>query len=108
MGDLGPWGKAQPRNKRIPYAWMLVAGLGGAAAGNYLWSNSSNLVTAVSAFSSSAGCSIKGNISAKGERIYHVPGQKFYADTKIAEAKGERWFCSEADARAAGWRKARR
>ncbi|TIT01688.1 MAG: hypothetical protein E5W72_00205 [Mesorhizobium sp.] len=55
-----------------------------------------------------SGCNIKGNISAEGERIYHVPGQKFYADTKIAEAKGEKWFCSEAEARTAGWRKAKR
>ncbi|MGX9575768.1 thermonuclease family protein [Mesorhizobium sp. f-mel] len=54
------------------------------------------------------GCNIKGNIAADGERIYHMPGQKFYADTKIAEAKGERRFCSEAEARAAGWRKAKR
>jgi hypothetical protein len=43
-----------------------------------------------------------------GERIYHVPGQKFYERTVITEAKGERWFCSEAEARAAGWRKSRR
>jgi len=54
------------------------------------------------------GCNIKGNISAEGERIYHVPGQKFYADTKIAVAKGERWFCSEAEAAAAGWRRSKR
>lgn len=55
-----------------------------------------------------SGCNIKGNISAKGERIYHVPGQKYYSQTKISEGKGERWFCSEAEARQAGWRKARR
>lgn len=54
------------------------------------------------------GCKIKGNISlSKGERIYHVPGQKYYAETRISPTKGERWFCSEAEARAAGWRKAR-
>lgn len=56
----------------------------------------------------SAGCNIKGNISGKGERIYHVPGQKYYDRTKISESKGERWFCSEDEARAAGWRKAQR
>lgn len=56
----------------------------------------------------SPSCDIKGNISSKGERIYHVPGQKFYQQTKISEGKGERWFCSEAEARQAGWRKARR
>lgn len=49
-------------------------------------------------------CRIKGNINARGDRIYHVPGQRFYADTTITPAKGERYFCSEADARAAGWR----
>lgn len=55
-----------------------------------------------------SGCIIKGNISADGERIYHLPGQKFYSVTKITEAKGERWFCSEAEAVAAGWRRSRR
>lgn len=54
-------------------------------------------------------CDIKGNISIKsGERIFHVPGQRDYAETRISPGKGERWFCSEADARAAGWRKAGR
>lgn len=53
------------------------------------------------------GCSIKGNISGGG-RIYHMPGQENYARTRINAAKGERWFCSEADAREAGWRPARR
>ena len=55
----------------------------------------------------SQNCRIKGNISAKGERIYHVPGQDHYDETVISTWKGERWFCSEAEARAAGWRKAR-
>ena len=57
----------------------------------------------------SAGCNIKGNISIDtGERIYHVPGQKFYDETIIRPEFGEQWFCSEAEARAAGWRKSRR
>ncbi|RWP68213.1 MAG: thermonuclease family protein [Mesorhizobium sp.] len=55
-----------------------------------------------------SGCNIKGNISADGEHIYHVPGQKFYDVTRISESKGERWFCSEADARSAGWRRSKR
>ena len=50
-------------------------------------------------------CRIKGNISRKGERIYHLPGGKWYDRTRIDPAKGERWFCSEAEARAVGWRK---
>lgn len=40
-------------------------------------------------------CSIKGNISKAGERIYHVPGGSFYDRTKIDEGAGERWFCTE-------------
>ena len=53
-------------------------------------------------------CDIKGNISIEsGEKIYHVPGQKYYAKTKISPEYGERWFCTEEEARQAGWRKAR-
>lgn len=51
------------------------------------------------------GCAIKGNIGSKGDRIYHVPGGRFYDRTQIDEAKGERWFCNEAEAIAAGWRR---
>ncbi|SLN16796.1 Succinoglycan biosynthesis protein ExoI [Pseudoruegeria aquimaris] len=53
------------------------------------------------------GCVIKGNISGNG-RIYHLPGQQHYGKVRISTGKGERWFCSEAEARAAGWRRARR
>lgn len=52
-------------------------------------------------------CRIKGNISLSGERIYHVPGGRWYDRTRIDTLKGERWFCSEDEARAAGWRKSR-
>lgn len=52
-------------------------------------------------------CNIKGNVSTKGERIYHVPGQKYYGDTRIQSSHGERWFCSEEEARAAGWRRSK-
>lgn len=51
-------------------------------------------------------CNIKGNISSSKERIYHVPGCASYNQTKIDTSKGERMFCSEEEARAAGWRKA--
>ncbi len=52
-------------------------------------------------------CTIKGNVSINtGERIYHVPGQHYYEATKISPEYGERWFCSEEEASAAGWRKA--
>ncbi|PJC27911.1 nuclease [Candidatus Shapirobacteria bacterium CG_4_9_14_0_2_um_filter_39_11] len=51
-------------------------------------------------------CNIKGNISTSGEKIYHLPGCGSYAKTQIDEGRGERWFCSEEEAQAAGWRKA--
>ncbi len=54
-------------------------------------------------------CDIKGNISINSrERIFHVRGQHDYDDTIIRTEYGEQWFCSEADARDAGWRKAGR
>lgn len=53
---------------------------------------------------SSSACAIKGNISRKGDRIYHMPGTRDYERTQINEASGERMFCSEDEAKAAGWR----
>jgi endonuclease YncB( thermonuclease family) len=53
-------------------------------------------------------CRIKGNIGSAGERIYHVPGGRFYDQTQINTVKGERWFCTEAEAMAAGWRRSLR
>jgi endonuclease YncB( thermonuclease family) len=53
------------------------------------------------------GCYIKGNINADGERIYHTPESSAYRNTEIDEESGERWFCTESEARAAGWRAAR-
>ncbi|MEL6059461.1 thermonuclease family protein [Methylobacterium sp. DCY52] len=49
-------------------------------------------------------CAIKGNINRKGERIYHMPESRDYARVVIDEKAGERMFCSEAEAQAAGWR----
>ncbi|MBC9957634.1 thermonuclease family protein [Yimella sp. cx-51] len=53
-------------------------------------------------------CNIKGNINSKGEKIYHRPGQQAYDKTVITPSKGERMFCSESEAQAAGWRAAKR
>ena len=54
-----------------------------------------------------AGCDIKGNIGFEsGEKIYHLPGMEYYSQTTISPEYGERWFCTEAEARANGWRKA--
>lgn len=50
-----------------------------------------------------ATCTIKGNINRSGERIYHMPTDPYYGRTN-AEAT----FCSEAEAQAAGFRRAGR
>jgi cold shock CspA family protein len=54
-------------------------------------------------------CLIKGNISiSSGKKLYHLPGMEDYAGTNIHRDKGEKWFCTETEAIAAGWRKAPR
>ena len=59
------------------------------------------LATAISAAESDA-CNIKGNHSRRGEWIYHLPGMPYYEQTRA-----EAMFCSEEDAIAAGYRRAR-
>ena len=51
------------------------------------------------------GCTIKGNISAGGNKIYHLQSQQSYAGIRIQVDKGERWFCSEPEAINNGFRK---
>ncbi|WP_240544023.1 thermonuclease family protein [Bradyrhizobium canariense] len=51
-------------------------------------------------------CVVKGNINRKGERIFHSPGQLNYSKINMNKGLGERWFCTETEAEAAGWRKA--
>ena len=87
------------------------------ATGTGVWSLSCQQQSAIAATTSTTvgpapaapdpNCPIKGNVNSKGDRIYHVPGDDSYPDTVINPAKGERWFCSTAEAEAAGWRAAR-
>jgi endonuclease YncB( thermonuclease family) len=49
----------------------------------------------------SGNCNIKGNRNGKGQWIYHVPGMPYYDQTQPEEL-----FCTEAEARAAGYRRA--
>lgn len=97
-----PWKPPQTRSRRLGRKlgnvglWLIVLGSVAAAA----------LVGEIGP--GYVGCDIKANISVRtGERIYHVPGQKYYSATRIDWLRGERWFCSEQAARDAGWRKAR-
>ncbi|WP_445479454.1 thermonuclease family protein [Lysinibacillus irui] len=48
-------------------------------------------------------CNIKGNINAKGAKIYHLPGQQNYEDVKAEEL-----FCSVVEAENAGFKAAER
>jgi len=48
------------------------------------------------------GCPIKGNVS-RGRRVYVLPWSSEYERVRISSRRGERWFCSEAEALAAGW-----
>ena len=50
------------------------------------------------------GCPIKGQIS-RNERVYVVPWQPKYREARVRADKGERWFCSEREAEAAGFRR---
>jgi len=68
------------------------------------WEYRANRWERAAAASPRPGCPIKGNISSEGERIYHTPWSPNYGQTVINEESGERWFCDEAEAIAAGWR----
>jgi micrococcal nuclease len=45
---------------------------------------------------------IKGNINSRNEKIYHMPGGRYYDQTKA-----EKMFCTEEEAIAAGYRKSK-
>jgi endonuclease YncB( thermonuclease family) len=51
------------------------------------------------------GCPIKGTMSSGG-KIYLMPWSPDYPRIPVRPARGERWFCSEQDAQAAGWKAA--
>jgi hypothetical protein len=55
----------------------------------------------ISNSTANAACRIKGNRNRKGQWIYHLPGMPYYEQTRA-----EDMFCTEAQARAAGYRRA--
>lgn len=98
------------RGKRQRNDWIIVVASAAVLAGclayilgpDQIVSTASGLVSGFN-----PACRIKGNVSINsGERIYHVPGQHYYDETVIRFEYGERYFCTEAEARAAGWRRA--
>ncbi len=50
-------------------------------------------------------CNIKATTSAEGRRVYYVPTDPAYDRTAIDPAEGDAWFCSDEEARLAGWRR---
>ncbi|TBY57028.1 succinoglycan biosynthesis protein exoi [Rhizobium leguminosarum bv. viciae] len=100
----GPQRKSLLAEAPALFLGLVVAGVAGVYSIDDLASAPSQLLRLVD-----PSCNIKGNISINsGERIYHVPGQKIYAATRIRLEYGERWFCTEQEARDAGWRPANR
>ncbi len=53
------------------------------------------------------GCPIKGRVSG-GERVYVLPWSSNYSRVRLNKRRGERWFCTQEEAEAAGWRSSRR
>lgn len=52
-------------------------------------------------YRSANGCLIKGNRNRRGQWIYHLPGMPYYNQTRAEDI-----FCTEAEAQAAGYRRA--
>jgi endonuclease YncB( thermonuclease family) len=48
-------------------------------------------------------CNVKGALGPAGEAIYYVPVDQDYDSIAIDPARGEQMFCSDEEARAAGW-----
>lgn len=54
-------------------------------------------------------CAIKANVNRSGTCIFHQPGGRFYAKIKMDNPeKGNRWFCTVSEAKAANCRETRR
>lgn len=59
------------------------------------------------ALNAKEGCQIKGNVDRLDKRWYHLPSFRHYEATEINLEHGDRWFCTEEDAQAAGFERAR-
>jgi hypothetical protein len=53
------------------------------------------------------GCAIKGIVNPGGDKVYYRPGWQGYDRLVVNTANGGRWFCTDSDARAAGFREPR-
>jgi endonuclease YncB( thermonuclease family) len=53
-------------------------------------------------------CKIKANVGANDEHFYHFPGCNHYNTVSVQLHHGDQWFCTEAEAKKAGFVKAER
>jgi len=51
-------------------------------------------------------CVIKGNINRLGQKYYHLPGDKYYSQTKINFLKEDKWLCTIEEAEAKNFQRA--
>ena len=51
-------------------------------------------------------CVIKGNIDRLGQKYYHLPGDKYYSQTKINFLKEDKWLCTIEEAEAKNFQRA--
>ena len=51
-------------------------------------------------------CLIKGNVDRLGQKYYHLPGDKYYSQTKINLLKEDQWFCTIEEAEAKNFQRA--
>jgi len=79
----------QKRSVLLQFPGLVIGAIAFGAAGGM---TVSDLLASWNASGGSAqSCRIKGNISIDtGERIFHVPGQRYYEQTKIRPQYGER------------------
>lgn len=77
------------------------------SSGLNIWSDNSNKNSTKPLSSSNNdsewACNIKGNINSKWKKLFHYPGCPSYNQTKITESKGEKYFCSQDEARNEWW-----
>lgn len=99
--------RKHPRQRSL---WETVVGVILIAGGGlFLLRSTPSRSPSLVSDSTQPGCTIKGNISIEtSNKLYHLPGMEDYESTVIDPARGEKWFCTESEAIANGWRKAPR
>lgn len=85
---------------------LLVVGFFGAREGDYVPVEYLDMIGMNPSYSCD-NPQIKANVTQNG-KIYHVPGGVYYDRTDLDPTNGERLFCTEEEAQAAGWTKSKR